>query len=378
MVNEINPFPLSGYHGSELFCDRRTETQKLISNIKNGVNSTLLSIRRMGKTGLVYHTFNSLGKSKNIHCVYVDIYSTQNLKDFTNQLGSAVLKAFPEKQSIGKKFMLLLKNFRPVISFDPLTNLPEVSFDFARPKEYENSLNGIFTFLESQGKTIVVAIDEFQQVTTYPEKNTEAMLRTIIQPLKNVRFIFSGSSKHLLNDIFSNSRRPFFASTQTLTLNPITKDEYGSFIREKFSSHKRKIGADSIGFICEWTRLHTYYTQAVCNRIFASGIKDITLQHVQMECNDLLKEQESIFFQYRTLLTSAQWELLRAIAKEDKLYHPSSKKFVSKHNVGTPSNVQRALEALLNKELIYNEQDEEGWHYRVYDCFLARWLAYKQ
>lgn len=377
MLTEFNPFQLSGYHGPDLFCNRKQETRKLINNIKNGVNTTLLSIRRMGKTGLIYHTFNSLNKMSGVHCVYIDIYATQNLKEFTNQIGTAVLKAFPEKHSIGKKFLQLLKNFRPVISFDPLTNLPEVSFDFVQTKQYENSLTGIFTFLENQGITIALAIDEFQQIADYPERNTEALLRGIIQPLKNVRFIFSGSSKHMLNDIFSNSKRPFFASTQTLTLGTIKKEDYVLFIERIFSERKRKIRTDALEFITDWSRLHTYYTQVVCNRIFATGLRDITLHQVQMECNDLLKEQEGVFFQYRNLLTSGQWELLKAIAKEDKVHHPSSKEFIGKHNIGTPANIQRGLEALLNKELVYREHDQNGRYYSVYDCFLARWLERK-
>ena len=98
MKNESeNPFPVSGYSGSALFCDRAEETKKLQKNIVNGINTTLFSIRRMGKTGLIYHLFNLLGKKKST-CIYIDIYATRNLREFTNQFSSAVLKAFPEKK----------------------------------------------------------------------------------------------------------------------------------------------------------------------------------------------------------------------------------------------------------------------------------------
>ena len=80
------------------------------------------------------------------------------------------------------------------------------------------------------------------------------------------------------------------------------------------------------------------------------------------------------FFQYRNLLTAVQWQALKAIAKEGKLYRPNARLFISKHKLGTLSNVQRSLEALLAKEMIYKEQDKKGNYYCVYDCFLARWL----
>lgn len=377
MVESENPFPVKGYHGADLFCDREMETKKLINNMRGGLNTTMLSIRRMGKTGLIYHLFAELTKKSGTYCIYTDMYATLNIKDFTDTLGAAVLKAFPEKNPIGKKFMQLIKNFRPLISFDSLTGEPELTFDFKQPKQYERSLADIFTFLENQGKKIVIAMDEFQQITEYPEKNMEALLRSLIQPLKNITFIFSGSSKHLLHDMFNDSKRPFFASVQTLHLEPIEKEKYISFVLAKFSGYKRKINRDALEFIMEWTKQHTFYVQVICNRLFTKGEKNISLVVVQQECYELLLEMEYIFFQYRQLLSSLQWNLLKAISAEDKVYQPSAKKFLAKHSVGTPANVQRLLEALMSKEMIYKEQDNKGSYYRVYDCFLSRWLENK-
>ena len=378
MSNDVilNPFPVSGYHGSALFCDRETETKLLISNAMNGVNTTLLSERRMGKTGLIHHVFAGLRKKK-AQGIYTDIYATQSLRDFTNQLATAILKVYPEKHSLGKKFLALLKSFRPVLSFDPLSGAPEVSFDFEQQKQYEQSLGGLFNFLEKQKNHIIIAIDEFQQITFYPEKNIEALLRSHIQQLRHVHFIFSGSSQHLLSDMFGNTKRPFFSSTQSLYLGPVQAGKYAPFISLKFSERNRQISQDAVDFILEWTRRHTYYTQALCNRIYATGLKKVTLAHVQQAASELLQDQEAVFFQYRTLLTSNQWQLLKAIAGEDKVYQPSSKHFIQKYLLGTPANVQRSLEALLTKEMVYKQKDENGFYYRVYDCFLARWLEKK-
>ena len=369
----MNPFVVTGYMGPEFFCDRKGETARLIKNITNGINTTVYAIRRLGKTGVILHTFHELSKTKR-NCIYVDIYATQNLKEFTGQLANGILAAFPEKHSLGKKFMNFLKSLRPLISFDALTGMPEVSFDFAAPKEYENSIAGLLSFVEQQGVPVVIAIDEFQQIVHYPEKNTEALLRSIIQKLKNVRFIFCGSSKHLLSAIFSDSKRPFFSSTQSMHLESIDKKEYGDFIRRQFEKFKRSIESDAVEFLLEWTRLHTYYTQVVCNTLFASASNKITLENVREQCKRILDEQEDVFFQYRNLLTASQWALLMAIAKQDKLYKPTAREFLSLYDLGTPSGVQRSLTALFDKELIYQGQDTIGSYYRVYDCFLARWL----
>lgn len=369
-----NIFPVSNYQGSELFCDREDETNALIRNAENGLNTTLVSIRRMGKTGVIYNVFYELLKKNEIKCLYTDLYATQSLKDLTEQTALAIYNAFPEKQSPGKKFMKLLKSLSPVLSYDQLSGQPEIHFEYMHIKQYEHSLSALFSFLEEQQKPVLFAMDEFQQVATYPEKNTEALLRSIIQKLKNIHFIFSGSNKHLMHEVFNNQKRPFFASTQMLYLQPIPADKYLPFIRLKFEENKRTISDEALQFIGEWTRLHTWYTQVLCNRLYASKIKQIELHHVKSTCDVLLKESEGTFFQYRNLLTAGQWQFLKAIASEDTLYQPSSKEFLLKHKITTAGNVPRFINALLNKEMIYQAEENGKSYYRVYDCFLSRWL----
>ncbi len=375
MKTKTNPFHLKGYHGVDLFCDREKETDLLIENIENSVNTTLLAIRRMGKTGLIHHVFNQLESSKNYECIYVDIFATQNLSEFTNELASSILKKFPQNHSIGKKFIQFIQGFSPMISYDPLTGSPEISLNFSHPQQYKQSLKGLFSFLETQKKPIVVAIDEFQQIANYPEKNTEALLRTIIQNLNNVDFIFSGSHKHLLLEIFNSTKRPFFASTNSLSLAEIPENKYSKYIKNIFEEKKKIIDSEAISFILNWTRRHTYYTQAVCNKVFAQSSKKISLNDVYFACDSLLKEKESIYFQYRQLLTSSQWQLLKAIAKEDIVFQPTGFNFVSKYNLGNPASVKRSLEALIKKEMVYNKIENNQNQYMVYDCFLSRWLA---
>lgn len=373
--DESNPFPTSGYSGPELFCDRDKETNQLIKNALNGINTTLLSIRRMGKTGLLHHTLGMLHQRKKGIGIYVDIFDTENFRDLTNRIATAVLQTFPEKHPFWKKAIDMLKNLRPVITYDEMTGLPEVTLDHSQPKQYEYSLQSILSFLEKQNKLIVIAIDEFQQITKYPEKNTEAILRTQIQQLKNVKFIFSGSSAHLLSEMFHHAKRPFFSSTQTLELNEINEQEYRSFIEAKFKEHKRKINQQAIAYILDFTRRHTYYTQALCNRVFAGGERDIREEHVRAEAHELLVQNEPVFFQYRNMLTPNQWAMLRSIAREGRMVKPNSKEIMNRYKLGPSSIIQRSMEALLEKEMIFSKETNEGKYYCVYDCFLSRWLA---
>ena len=369
-----NPFLTSGYQGSTYFCDREEETEHIIKNIENGVNTTLLSIRRIGKTGLIHHIFSKIQEKNPCICIYIDLYATQNLNDLIEKVATSFVKNFPEKQTAGKKLMQVMKGLRPVIQFDGLSGEPQISFDFTQESQMNHSLQSLFSFLENQHINIVIAFDEFQQINEYPEKNTEAILRTIIQSLTNIKFIFSGSSKHLLMAIFNNSKRPFFASTQSIQLGFIPSEKYSVYIQQHFETNKKNISAEAIQFILTWTKRHTYYTQVVCNRVFSLGIKSITITDVQKACNQILVEQEVIFYQYRNLLTAGQWNILKAIAKEGKVYQILEKKFIQNHLLGTTSSIQRSIASLLQKEMIYEEQEEKGSYYSIYDCFLSRWL----
>ena len=144
-------------------------------------------------------------------------------------------------------------------------------------------------------------------------------------------------------------------------------------------SGKRSITRETIDYILEWSRLHTYYVQLLCNRLFTAEAKTITPDSVNAQIELIFKEQEAVFFTFRELLTSPQWSLLAAIAKENKVYTPTAKAFLRTYDLGTPATVKRSLDALLRKEMIFRKFDNDGqMYYQVYDVFLSRWLEYKQ
>jgi uncharacterized protein len=371
-----NPFIIKGYESKELFCNRTTELQTLVSNIENGVDTTLISARRMGKTGLIMRLFDEINyfKYHEFETLYIDIYATLNFSDFLKALTDAILSKFPLKKSIGKRFFELIKNLRPTISYDPYTGEPQISIFYQNDQQKEYTLRSLLDFLNSHDKPFLIAIDEFQQINEYPEKNVEALLRSHIQQLGSVRFIFCGSQKSLMVDIFSNAKRPFYASTHFLHIDSIDKVDYSGFIQQNFEKAGRRISNDALEIIISWTRLHTFYTQSLCNQIFALNKKDIDEKLVWKACLLLLKANEPVFFQYRQLLTSAQWNYLIAVAKEGEVSQITASGFLSSHNIGTPANARRLNQALIEKELILEIPGKERVRYRIYDVFLSRWL----
>jgi uncharacterized protein len=373
---EHNPFLLKGYLGPDYFCDREQETARLINNALNGVNTTLISARRMGKTGLLRHVLAELKKQK-IPCLYLDAYSCVNLQQFSDLLITSILQAFPQKSSIAGKILDFLKSLRPTISYDSISGQPQVNIDFKSNQEYEQSISQLFLQLEQNEQPIIIMIDEFQQIANFPEQNVEAMLRSIIQGLNQSRFIFSGSHCHILADMFGARDRPFYMSTQFLNLGPIPEQAYTAFIRKHFSKAGKQISPEALQYVLDYSRRHTYYTQALCNRLYATNQQQIDLRFVMLEANMLVQEQEAVFYQYRQLLSDAQWQLLIAMAKEEKVFKPTAHKFLTAHKLGSSSTVQRSIQALETKEMIQWVESESESYWQVYDCFLSRWLAWK-
>lgn len=372
MKKPSTPFPTTGYYGPEYFCGREQETRNLINNIKGGQSTTIVAIRRIGKTGLIKHLQRLIAKEW--ICVYTDILATENLNDLLNYLATAIVRAVPEKSGIGKKIWNFVKSLRPVFSFDPLTGEPNVTFNLQQ-KESQVQIGSLFEILELQKKPVLVAIDEFQQIINYPEQNCDAWLRTVIQKLQNVVFIFSGSQQHIMNELFSSPGKPFFRSTLFLNLDKIPFNTYKQFIIDKFAEYSKILDKIVAAEILNWTNAHTYYVQLLCNRVFINSKKEITSETWQSEALKLLKEQEYVFFTYRDMLTKQQWLLLKAIANEGMQYSPTSKKFISKYDLGSSASVLRALDSLQKKELIYRQYDKNGkQYYSVYDVLFQRWL----
>jgi len=372
---DINPFPISQYMGAATFCDREKETNTLVSGLANGQNFTLLSIRRIGKTGLIRHVLNKISSNNDVFGLYIDIQFTQNQADFALVLAKEIALNFPIHRGIGRKFIAAIGSLRPKVSFDALTGNPELSLDVSKEQIKENTIQDILYFLDSQNVQIVIAIDEFQQILKYPEKNTEAMLRATMQQVRNIKFIYSGSDQHLMHELFQSAKRPFFASCSPMYLHKIDTQIYSDFIYQIFTSRKRTISPEAIALILELTFGHTYYTQSLCHHLFQKGIKKINMEEVYHTLHDILKEYEPYYYQVRNLLTDAQWQMLKALAVETSISQPYNAEFIKKHKLQSSASVKRSLDALLHKELVYCNQAQEQIQYAVYDKFMLHWLS---
>lgn len=371
-----NPFIFRAYKTKELFCDRKEELKRLVANCLSGADTTLIAQRRIGKTGLIYRLFDEIKIDKlPITPLYIDIFATRSIDDFIKILSESIMRTFPEESSVGKRFIQFIRSLRPLISYDPLTAAPQLQLTLQNNMEKEKTLEQLLTFLDSQDQHVLLAIDEFQQIRSYPEKNIEAVLRTIIQRLNNVTFLFCGSRRHMMLDIFSSEKKPFYRSTEFLSLDKIDSHEYAVFIDRLFSVADIEIDKDAIDYILDWTYRHTYFTQRLCHTVFSMAEKKVDVGLVRQGAQQILQSDSIVFNQYRQMLTAGQWDFLIAIAKEEQVSQITAQNFLRKYGLGSPSSVNRIVTSLTDKDLIDNEYSNGTTTYKINDVFLSRWLA---
>ena len=336
MIN--NPFILYGYESEAYFCDRKNETEQLFRLIENGNNVALIAPRRIGKTGLIENMYHQPKVRKNYYTFLIDVYATKNMEDMIMAMSSSMLSSLrPWGTKVMRKFTDFLTSMRSGISFDPMGN-PSWNVEVGDIHTPRVTLDEIFNYIESADKPCIVAIDEFQAVSHYPDGNAEALLRTHIQHCRNANFIFAGSQRTMMAEIFNSPSRPFYQSTSMMTLDCIPMDKYCTFAQKHFKAADKVLPA----------------------MVFQNDIA----------INNILRANE---FSYQSLLFQLppkQKMLLVAICKAGKATAITSAGFIRRWHLPSTSSVQSAIKGLLEKSFVTTTLGV----YEAYDKFFAMWL----
>ena len=368
-----NPFVTKGYAGAEYFCDRVKETSQLVELTTNGNNMALISPRRVGKTDLIHHLFQQPEIKERYYTFHIDIYATSTLRDFVNVFGRAILDELkPKGRAVWEGFLGMLRSLRSEITYD-VNNFPTWSLGLGDIEYPATTLDEIFEYLSHADKPCLVAIDEFQQIAKYSDSpNIEATLRTYIQRCINATFIFAGSKRHLMGEIFTSPSRPFYQSVLIMNLKPIPVDKYTVFAQTLFEKYGKSIDAPVVAEIYHRFDAVTSCVQRLLNVLF---LKTLPNQHCTIDMIDnavtyILDMFSETYSDLIDKIPEKQREVFVAIAKEGRVKGLTSKSFVKKHHLQTVSVVTAAVRGLLEKDFITQDKGE----YMVYDPFFALWI----
>ncbi len=367
-----NPFVIGKYVSKEYFCDRKQEVKTLAHHVENGRNVAVMSERRLGKTGLIEHMFAN-GYVKDCHTFLIDIYTCKNLREMVFVLANEVFRKLSKKRPLLERLLDVLKSIQTTVTYNIVTGEPEVGLRLGEITTPETTLDEILAYMEGADMPCVVAIDEFQRITSFEEDNMEALLRTKIQRLKNTQFIFAGSEHHLLEGIFSNPERPFYNSVVFMQLLPIDKEEYIRFAQKMFKMYNKSIQKDLVSAIYDYFKGVTWYLQLSMNEAFTMVEQgsEIGMDAYGQILTNMVDTKRFTFEDRYATLTERQKSVLLAIAKEyPAIPTLTSKDFIVKHNLKTASSVQTAIKGLTEKGLL----SEQNGTRQVTDILFLLWL----
>lgn len=347
-----NPFVTNGYVGADYFCDRVNETDFLVRMLTNENNIALISPRRLGKTDLIRHCFEQPEIKEHYYTFIIDIYATKSLEDFVHVLGKAILDTLRSKgRSAWELFLNVVLSLRSEISFD-VNGSPVWGIGLGTIQNPSVALDEIFRYLSQADRHCLVAIDEFQQITHYDDgDNVEAALRTYIQRCPNANFIFSGSQRHLMGEMFTSPARPFYQSVTVFNLKPIPLDKYAEFAKEKFEKAGKHLADGVVESLYEQFDSITSYMQKIMNYLYQITQKGetCTLSMIDEAIGYILDISSDTY--------------------EGMLYQMPEKQ----RNVFIAIGSDREVKGLLEKDFITQDKNV----YKVYDKFFQLWLERK-
>jgi AAA+ ATPase superfamily predicted ATPase len=234
----------------------------------------------------------------------------------------------------------------------------------------EVTLKTVFDYLKQSKREVYIAIDEFQQITNYPNPGVEALLRSYIQFAPNVHFVFSGSKRHLMSQIFYSPERPFYQSTVSMGLDPLHEEIYYDFARRFFEDKKGSLSQDVFHDIYQRFEGVTRNIQLMLNRLYETERHVTKTEQVDEAIRHIVNRNSMQYEELIGFLTDNQLAVVKSIAKEGLVESPQGTDFIKQYNLPSSSSVKTALDVLTDKDIVY--RTPAG--YIVYDHFFALWL----
>lgn len=373
-----NPFVYGKVVRGKYFANREAEIAELKNDIASSQNVIVFSPRRYGKTSLILEVLDRV-KAEGLLICYIDLFKVTSQETFIAAYAREVARLQGGRiQTMLKKIRDLLPRLVPKVVMKGEKVDLEVEFEFDPRADkgplFDDLFEAVATMSLQTGKKAVVVFDEFQEITGWDVKGQiERQMRTHFQMHESVSYIFMGSKRHLMQELFRNKNRPFYRFGRHFPLGKIPKDEFAEFIQRHFEETGYQTDLDAIREILHAADDHPYYTQLLCNILWDRKRQEkvIAKEDIYLAVQEVFMREAHAFHDIWDMLPLKSRQLLVALAKEDSpQVRPFSSGFLQKHNLGSASSVQRAITRLLEEEVL--EKTNGG--YQFTDVFFKRWL----
>lgn len=372
----LNPFEYGGVVGASAFCNRTEEVHDILRAAENGDRLFVFAERRMGKTSIARQVLDRLDPQTYLG-VYIDLWPTDGVDSFIEAMARGLTEAGETK---GEKMLATAKSLftrlQPSLTLDREGN-PMLRFGIPSTAErspaLEEVLDAPVRLAQKRKRQLVIVLDEFQQALSYESDQVERSLRSAVQNQKRVAWLFLGSRRHLIGEMFLDDSRPLYRSAGHYPLGPIATEHWVPFIVERFEQAEKTITTAMVEQLCALTEGHPFYTQHLAHALWEGtpAGSEVTADRLDNALETLLKRESYAFATRWETLTRNQQRFLRGLATSPPGIAPFSSDFIRTNGLRTPSTAQRAAESLLKLDLI----DRENGSFVIIDRFLKLWIG---
>ena len=372
----VNPFAFDKIAVGNNFCDREHEIQELLSDVRASHNVVIFSQRRYGKTSLILEVLKS-AKNEDYLTIYADIFHILDENDLVRAYAKAFASSIegPLENAI-QTLKTFFSSLRPQIAVNSAGN-PEFTFGLESRRvpgaDLEEVLESVNAYVIKNKLKAVVVFDEFQQIGQLEQTHRiEGIIRSHIQRHNRISYIFMGSKKHLILNLFSDPSRPLYGIGKMLPLDKIPLNHLSDFVFELFQKTNKTISKKLASQIVELCELHPYYTQYTCHSLWemVSFHSAISEKDIEAALNVTLKRTSPRYEGVWELLPMGQKQALIVLAnitEGEKLF---SNGVIKKYNLSSAAAFRKALRGLFDKGIVDIEKDK----YLIIDIFFKKWI----
>jgi len=364
-----NPFKYGKAVVGDDFIDREDELKELTSDLLSGQSVIIYSHRRLGKSSLILESFRRMER-EDVITIYIDMYGVSSLNALIEMMiRNSVSQSYNKIEKVGKVAGEFLKGLRPKFYLEEGQIGVEVYREETNQKTLEEALNFPQKVAEKKDQRVIMAFDEFQEITNLDGVDIEKTMRSVFQMHDRVSYLFVGSETHLLQDMFEDGDRPFYNFGKIKTLGKIPRDEFAEAVKEKFEDTGRSIRHSIIEKVLDFTEGHPYYTQQLCHELWYLSDEEALEEETVERAKENILQYRSDFYEHRwsELSSKIQRRLLLAVA--DGVEDIYSEETIREYQLKTSSHVQKANKALKSKGIIKDRS--------IVDLFFKSWIESK-
>ena len=365
-----NPFSYTGIVSGDAFCNRHAEQEELLRYVNASQNVLLYSHRRFGKSSLIYKLISRLKRQRpKIDTLYVELYGTLSEKDFVSAILASLNQIETRLEKLAKLVRSAIRTVRLGMTVDPITGSPGVSVTF--DSDYtETMLGNVLGLLGSMSdnRKLMVIFDEFQEIAAYKQEGFEKRLRSIIQKHDSISYIFCGSQRHILTEIFNGRNRAFYKLAQSYPMGEIQTRHYVPWARKLFLKDGRKIGNGIIEEIVSRCENHPMYVQQFLFNLWEEKAAEFSIDSIDEIELRILKSSHNEFLNLWDSLTLNQKKTLKLIIISNgmNMFYARALQTV---DLKAGSQVTRALSKLVQSDIV-----QKNGRYQIQDVMFKKWI----